>query len=263
MSAPSETETESGQKTAVYVYGILPGDVELTSEIDGIGDPPGQVRLVQSGELAALVSDVDLSVALGRPQDLETHEEIVDSIVTGSPVLPLRFGAVLTSEDAVVDELLEPHHEEFQAALEELEGRAEYLVKGRYVEGAILQEILSDNPEAAELAQQIRGQDPDATREQRIQLGEIINNAIAAKREEDTRTLVSHVSDLVAASFVREPTHELDAVSAAFLVEDDDAEEFERVVQEMGQDWEGQVDLSLRGPMAAWDFVGARQEPQG
>jgi hypothetical protein len=263
MAAPSKTKAESGHKTAVYVYGILPGDVELTSEIDGVGDPPGQVRLVHSGELAALVSDVDLSVAIGRPQDLEVHEEIVDSIVTGSPVLPLRFGAVLTTEDAVVEELLEPHYEEFEAALQELEGRAEYLVKGRYVEGAILQEILSDNPEATELAEQIRGHDPDATREQRIQLGEIINNAIAVKREEDTRSLVSRVTDHVAASFVREPTHELDAVYAAFLVEDDDAEEFEQAVQEMGRDWEGQVELSLRGPMAPWDFVGARQEPQG
>lgn len=263
MSAVSETKTESGQKTAVYVYGILPGDVELTSEIDGVGDPPGPVRLVHSGELAALVSDVDTSVTLGRPEDLQVHEEIVDSIVTGSPVLPLRFGAVLTSDDAVVEELLEAHYEEFETALGELEGRAEYLVKGRYVEGTILQEILSDNPDAGELARQIRGQDPDATREQRIQLGEIINNAVAAKREEDTRSLVSGVADHVAASFVREPTHELDAVYAAFLVEDDDTEEFEQAVQEIGRNWEGEVELSLRGPMAPWDFVGVRQEPQG
>lgn len=263
MSAPSKTESRSGQKTGVYVYGILPGDVELTSEIDGVGDPPGQVRLVRSGELAALVSDVDLSRVLGRPADLEVHEEIVDSIVAGSPVLPVRFGAVLTDEDAVVSELLEPHREEFQAALEELEGRAEYLVKGRYAEGAILAEILSEDPEAAELAEQTRGQDPDATREQRIRLGELINNAVSDKREQDTHALVSRVADLAAASFVREPTHELDAVYAAFLVEDDAAEEFERTVQDMGQGWEGRVELSLHGPMAPWDFVGARQESQG
>jgi Gas vesicle synthesis protein GvpL/GvpF len=262
MAAPSDTKPRSRQKTGVYVYGILPGDVELTSDIQGIGDPPGQVELVRSGQLAALVSEVDLSRSLGTPKDLQTHEEILDSTAVGSPVLPLRFGAVLASEDAVVEELLEPHRDEFAAALAELEGRTEYLVKGRYVERTILQEILSENSEAAELAEQVRDQDPDATRDLRIRLGELINNAIAAEREEDTRLLVSRVADHVAASFVREPTHELDAVYAAFLVEEDQEEELERAVQDMAREWEGRVELSLRGPLAPWDFVGSRAEPQ-
>ena len=263
MSAPSETEPRSGQKPGVYVYGILPGDVELAEEIEGVGDPPGQVRLVRSGDLAALVSDVDLSRALGTPADLEVHEEILDSTVTGSPVLPLRFGAVVTSEDAVVEELLEPHYDEFADTLRELEGRAEYVVKGRYVERAVLQEILSENPEAARLRDRLQGQDPDATRDARIWLGELINNAIEVKRQQDTRLLVSRVADYVAASFIREPTHELDAVYAAFLVEESKADELEQAVEEAAEDWDGRVDLTLRGPMAAWDFVGSRLEPQG
>jgi Gas vesicle synthesis protein GvpL/GvpF len=263
MSAPSDTKPRSGQKTAVYVYGVLPGDVDLTEEIDGVGDPPGQVRLVRSGDLAALVSDVDLSRPLGTPADLETHEEILDSAATGSPVLPLRFGAVVASEDAVVEELLEPHYEEFADTLQELEGRTEYLVKGRYAEQAILQEILSESPEATSLRDQLQGRDPDATREARIQLGELINNAIAAKREEDTNLLVSRAADHVVATFLREPTHELDAVYAAFLVDETKADELEQAVEEAAEDWDGRVELTLRGPMAPWDFVGTRQEPQG
>jgi Gas vesicle synthesis protein GvpL/GvpF len=265
MSAPSDTKgtAGSGQKTGVYVYGILPGDVELTADIDGVGNPPGKVRLVRSGELAALVSDVDLGRPLGTPDDLRAHEEILDSTATGSPVLPLRFGSVLTSEDAVAEELLEPHHEEFAETLDELEERAEYLVRGRYVESAVLNEILSENSEAAQLREQIRGKDPDATRELRMRIGELINNAIAAKREEDTRLLLSRTADHTVASLVREPTHELDAVHVAFLVETSEADELERVAGELGEEWEGRVELHVRGPMAAWDFVGARKESQG
>jgi hypothetical protein len=263
MPAPSDTKPRSGQKTGVYVYGILPGDVELSEEIEGVGDPRGQVRLVRSGDLAALVSDVNLSRPLGTPEDLETHEEILDLTATGSPVLPLRFGAVLASDDAVAGELLEAHYEEFTDVLSELEGRIEYLVKGRYVERTILQEILSENPAAAELGEQLRGQDPDATRDARIRLGELINNAVAAKREQDTRLLVSRVADLVEASFVREPTHELDAVYVAFLVEETNVDELGQVAEEMAEDWAGRVELTVRGPMAPWDFIGSRQEPQG
>ncbi len=264
MSAPPETQpkAESRPKTGCYVYGILPGDVELNAEIYGVGDPPGEIRLVRSGDLAALVSEVDLSGSLGSPEDLEAHQEILDTTVTGSPVLPLRFGAVLTDEDAVVEELLDPHHDEFVEALEQLDGRVEYLVKARYEERAIMEEILSEDSEAAQLRDQIRGADPDATRDLRIRLGELISNAVAAKREEDTRLLLSAMEDHCEVSFVREPTHELDAVHVAFLVDTDMADELERVVEHLGNRWEGLVELRVLGPMAPYDFVGTAQEPQ-
>ena len=209
-SAPPDTQptADSGQQLGCYVYGILPGDAELTEEVYGVGDR--EVRLVRSGELAALVSEVDLAEPLGTPRDFQAHEKLLDSMITGAPVLPLRFGAVLTGEDAVVEELLDPHHDEFVEALEDLEGQLEYVVKGRYVERAMLQEILSGNSEAAALRAKIRGKDPDATREERIRLGEIINNVVAAMRHEDTGSLLSRLEGLCTASFVRDPTHELE-----------------------------------------------------
>jgi hypothetical protein len=171
-------------------------------------------------------------------------------------VLPLRFGAVLASDDAVADELLGPHYDEFAAALRQLDGHAEYVVKGRYVENAVLGEVLKENPKAARLGQQISGADPDATRDQRIQLGEIVANAIEARREADTRALGDAVAEQVTASVVRPPTHELDAVYAAFLVEADQAEGLRQAVEQLAEQWGDRMDLRLIGPLAAYDFVG-------
>jgi len=174
----------------VYVYGIVPGDVKLNSGVHGVGDPPGEIRLVRSGDLAALVSEVDITKPLGTPDDLQAHQEILDATVIDAPVLPSRFGAVLTNEEAVAAELLDANHDEFAAALRQLEGRVEYIVRGRYAEQALLEEILSENSRAARLRDRISGADPDATRELRIQLGEIVNNAVANKRQNDTRDLL-------------------------------------------------------------------------
>jgi Gas vesicle synthesis protein GvpL/GvpF len=264
-SAPTEarSSTGEGQQTGYYVYGILPGDVELTEEIKGVGDR--EVTLVHDGELAALVSEVELFGPLGTAEDLQAHKEILDSVAAGAPVLPLRFGAVVTSEEAVVSELLEPHRDEFTAALEELEGRTQYVVKGQYDESAILEEILSENSEAAQLREQIRGQDADATREERMRLGEIIGDAVAAKREESTQQLLSALEDYAVAGVVRDPTDELEAVNVAILVEEDKADELEQEVDDLGADWEGRVELRVLGPMAPYDFVGSgsAQEDQG
>jgi len=67
------------------------------------------------------------------------------------------------ADEAVADELLGPHHDEFAEALRELEGQCEYVVKGRYVEQAILHEVLGEQPQAAQLTEQIKGADPNVT----------------------------------------------------------------------------------------------------
>jgi hypothetical protein len=261
MPAPSNTKGAGpGQQTGVYVYGILPADVKLTEKIRGIGN--GEVTLVRSGDLAALVSEVNIGQPLGMPEDFEAHQELADTAALGSPILPLRFGAVLDSEDAVVEELLEAHRDEFTTALQELEGRAQYVVRGRYVEQAILKEILAENREAAELASQIRAVDPDAARNEQIRLGEIIASGIEAKRQEDTRAFLEAVQGSYVARSLREPTHELDAVYVSFLVEDDQADELRQAVDDLVAEQEGRVEFGVRGPMAPWDFVG-EQESEG
>jgi hypothetical protein len=254
------TAQAEDRQTVVYVYGILPGDVEVEPGAAGVGDPPGEVRVVRHRDLAALVSDIDPNLPLGRPEDLVAHEELLDASAADVPVLPLRFGAVVTNDDAVAEELLGPHYDEFSAALEQLEGHAEYVVKGRYMEDALLREVLSEDPQAAQLGDQIRGADPDATRELRMQLGEIISNAVEVKRQQDTRTLGDAVDGIAAASVVRPPSHELDAVHIALLVESSAADDLEQAVQRLADDWNGRIELRLIGPMAAYDFVGTANE---
>lgn len=250
------TAQAEDRQTVVYVYGILPGDVEVEPGAAGVGDPPGEIRVVRHRDLAALVSDIDPDQPLGRPEDLVAHEELLDASAADMPVLPLRFGAVVTNDDAITEELLGPHYDEFTAALEQLEGHAEYVVKGRYAEDALLREVLSEDPQAAQLGDQIRGADPDATRELRMQLGELISNAVEVKRQQDTRTLGDAVDGIVAASVVREPTHELDAVHTALLVESSAAKDLEQAVQRLADEWDGRVEVRLIGPIAAYDFVG-------
>jgi Gas vesicle synthesis protein GvpL/GvpF len=258
MAAQTDARQAGDGRVGVYVYGILPGDIEVEPGAPGVGDPPGEVRAIRYRDLMALVSDVDLDGPLGRAEDLFAHEDLLDSSAAEVPVLPLRFGAVLASDDAVADELLGPHYDEFSTALEQLEGHAEYVVKGRYVEQAVLGEVLEENPKAARLGQQISGGDRDTTRDQRIQLGEIVAAEIEARRQADTRALGDAVAGKVTASVVRPPTHELDAVYVAFLVETGRAEALRQAVEQLAEQWGDRISLELTGPLAAYDFVGSR-----
>lgn len=261
-TAGPEQADRSAVSTGSYVYGIVPMDVELDADTRGVGDPPGRVKLVRHGEIAALVSEVATNRPLGKPQDLKAHQQLLDAAAAEVPVLPLRFGAVMASEESVVDELLTPHHDAFLAGLKELEGRAEYVIKGRYVEQALLAEVLTENAEAARLRQEIVGKPEDATWDARIRLGEVINQAVENKRDADTRTMVDALAPLCVAIAVREPTHEQDAVHLAVLVETDRQDELEQALDEFARQREGRVALRLLGPLAAYDFVMTPQQEQ-
>ena len=240
---------------AVYVYGILPGDVEYEEPPTGVGNPPSAVRLVHHRDIAALVSDVEVSNRLGTPDDLLAHEELLDASAAEVPVLPLRFGAVVANEDAVASELLEPYYDEFSAALQELDGYQEYIVRGRYVQEAILREILAEDPQAAALADQIRDADPAASRDGQIQLGQLISERLADKRAQDTQKLSDALAERASMSVVRPPGDDLEAMHAAFLVKATDADEMVSEVQDLAADWEGRIELRIIGPVAAYDFV--------
>lgn len=254
--------TGSQQDKGIYVYGIVPAQVELAAEVPGVVDPPGEVRIVRCGDLAALISEVDVSRRLGSPDDLRAHAAILDATAAGLPVLPLRFGAVLASEDAVAGDLLAANHDEFAAALNEIEDRAQFVIKARYAQRAVLGEVLAENQRAARLRDTIAGKDPDATRDARIELGQIINAAVTAKRCYDTRALGRAMDGHCVASAAREPTHELDAVHVAFLVDAGQRRGMQQMIEDQARAWEGRIELRLLGPMAAYDFVGTTP-PQG
>ena len=256
MTAQMEHWRPGDGQTGVYVYGILPGDIEVEPGAAGVGDPPGEVRAVRYRDLTALVSNVDLDRPLGRAEDLFTHEDLLDSSAAEVAVLPMRFGAVLASDDDVTGELLGPHYDEFTTALRQLDGHAEYIVKGRYVEHAVLSDVLEQDPEAARLGKEISGADPDVTLDQRIRLGELLATEIGARRQADATALADAVSGQFTASVVRPPADDLDAVYAAFLVETGKAEALRAAVERLAGEWHDRMDLRLIGPLAAYDFVG-------
>ena len=241
--------------TATYVYGIVPARAKLKVEANGVGDPPSVIEVIEEGEIAALISEVPRDRALGSPEDLRAHAQVLDEIAAHSPVLPLRFGAVLANADAVAEELLEAHQDEFRDALNELEGRAQYLAKGRYVEKAIIKEILDEVPKAAQLREKLRGQPEDAGREDRIALGELINNEISRRRDRETKRVAETLQSLDAQVNVRPPTHELDAFQVSCLAEVARQGDLEDALGKLADEWRGYVQVQLLGPLAPYDFV--------
>ncbi|MFF4889628.1 GvpL/GvpF family gas vesicle protein [Micromonospora chersina] len=246
------------QENGLFIYGIVPSDVEPTPEAEGVGSPPGEVIAIQHGELAALVSEIGLEEALGRSADLTAYERLLDGTAVVAPVLPVRFGTVVTGADAVED-LLAAHHDRFAAALDEVEDRLQYTVHGRFDEQEFIGGFLAENASAAALADEVRGRPEIDSREQRIRLGEMISQAVELRREAENRDLIDAVGRYAEADVALPPSHELDAVRVSFLVAGDEEDEFVRAVEDFAERRRDLIRMRLIGPLAPYDFVSAHQ----
>src|SRR5262245_63735135 len=94
----------SSKVDAIEVYGIVPADVQVEDDAQGIAG--ASVDVIREGDIAALVSPIKADHAIGKPEDLQAHAELLDGTASVAPVLPLRFGAVMTDTESVAQELL-------------------------------------------------------------------------------------------------------------------------------------------------------------
>ena len=248
-----EGMTEVTESPVCYVYGILAADICLPDRLTGTGGGP--VSMIRHRDLAGAVSELPPVGALGSREDLASHERVVASLAERATILPLRFGAVVTTPESVVGEMLEPYYDWLTKVLDDLRGRAEFSVSGTYVQETVLREVLSEEPEVLRLRESLRGIPDDAGYYDRVRLGELIVHALDAKREADTEDLVQSLARYAVEVAPRPPVGEDNAVDAAFLVADQDQPGFEQAVDELGYRWAGRVRLRMNGPLAPYDFV--------
>ena len=240
---------------ACYVYGIVPSTAVVPDGLAGVADPAGQVSLVVSRDVAAVISPVRAGQVLGTPSDLRGHANVLNTMAGFGAVLPVRFGTVLAGPEEVAAELLEPHHDGFATQLARLDGHAQFTVTGRYTGDVALREALLAEPEARRLREVVRGRDSEAYRAENIRLGELVAQAIDRNRLADLQVLIDTLSPYAAAVSEVIPAAPDGATGAAFLVAHDRRSGFEHAAEQLGRRWAGRIRLRLLGPLAPYDFA--------
>jgi hypothetical protein len=240
---------------SVYVYGIARDDhPALPERMEGIGDPPRQVRTVREGGLAAVVSDCPADLRPKR-RDLLAHQQVLTETAAADVVLPLRFGSVSADEDAVRSVLAE-YGEHYRGQLAELEGCVEYNVKAVHAEEAVLHQVMAEEPEVQSLSAANKAAG-GGTYQDRLRLGEMVANAVREREVRDAK----RIEEALAPHAVRHcpgPEGSGWLANISFLVrrndERDDTEGLMDAVQQL-RDANPQLEVQISGPLPPYSFV--------
>src|SRR3954471_20861117 len=143
------------------VYGILRAEAALPSPPAGIDGRP--LRKLRAGPLAALVSDAPEGPVRASRRNLMAHSGVLQTAIAQGCVLPMRFGVVMPSAEAVERELLRDHEAPLLAQLDAFEELVEVDLEVLCPEDEVLRAILRERPDIADLREQLRDQPPEAT----------------------------------------------------------------------------------------------------
>lgn len=240
----SATVTEA----PAYVYGVTFADAARSST-EGVLET--SVRVLEHGELAALVSELPSADIRARRRDLLRHADVLQQAFERRAILPLGFGTVFASSEDVVAELLEPRYEELVALLQSLDGLVELTLRALYDEAGVLAAVVRDEPRIAAL----RGSSNPADQ---VALGEAVAHALADRRARDADEIVASLSSLAREVVLEERVAEFEVVRAAFLVDRSAVEDVEAQAEALAQSHDGLIRFKLTGPLPPHHFVSER-----
>ncbi|HEV2250822.1 MAG TPA: GvpL/GvpF family gas vesicle protein [Candidatus Limnocylindria bacterium] len=251
-------EGEPGQD-GVYVYCIIESTEPRTFGALGIGGRGDEVFTIQYRDLAAVVSRAPLIVYDPTRENALTHEHVQEVVMNehGFTPVPMSFGTLFKTDNDTV-EFLKDTYDALRDVLVKMKDKLEFGLKVNWDRDEVLREIEEQNEEIRRLKAEIQTNTQSSTYFARMQLGRLVEQALADKSDSFVREIYDHLRDAAIASRSNKVIGDKMIMNAAFLVARDQAEHFDTRVHDIGLKFEGKLSLKYTGPWPPYNFVTIR-----
>jgi hypothetical protein len=246
-----EPETPMGK----YMYCIIRSPEPCQFTTLGIGERGDIVHTVHFMDLAAVVSDSPVIEYDSSRRNMMAHTLVLEEVMQDFTILPVRFGTVAPSPEAIQEKVLKRRYGELNGLLNEMEGRVELGLKAFWYEEIIFREIVEENPALRRLRDGLMGRPAEETYYERIRLGEMIENAMWKKRDEDAEKILVPLRPLVYKTQANKVIMDRMVLNAAFLVDEARQAEFDETVERLDKEMEERLIFKYVGPVPPYNFV--------
>jgi hypothetical protein len=207
------------------------------------------LRIIPYREIAAVVGDADQEHYQVSRRNVRAHEEVIEEIMHGSDVVPLRFGEVAPNDQEVRRLLLEDQYEGLVQRLDRLHDRVELALRVSFDEPRLFEELRSMDADLVDAGRRA------VSYEDRVTLGQNVAQMIDRKRRLAADELLEELRPLAAEVVIGEPTTDLMILNAAFLVDRSRLEGFDDRVHALGERAAGRLQFKYVGPLPPYSFV--------
>ncbi|MDI6708882.1 MAG: GvpL/GvpF family gas vesicle protein, partial [Candidatus Thermoplasmatota archaeon] len=234
-------------KKGIYIYGII--EENGNKSFGQIGMDKSEVYTIPYQTLAAVVSNVPAMVYQLTPENARAHENVIRKVMEERSVIPMSFGMV-ASNGSQVEKILSIGYKVFKSMLERIENKIQIDVKVLWDKDKIYLDILRENENIKRLTRKA-----DKSQEDKIELGKLVNQALAEKREFYIGEIKNVLADFSEPPKENKLTDERMILNLAYLVDKTREQEFYDRVNEKERSYEGKLQIIAVGPLPAYNFT--------
>src|SRR2546422_11211030 len=221
-TAPSE------QKAGVYVYCIIESEEPRTFGKIGISGRNDEVFTVHYRDLAAVVSHAALQVYDPTRENALNHEHVNEVVMVdnGFTPVPMSFGTLFKTEEDTI-EFLKDTYDALRDVLQKMKDKLEFGLKVNWDRESVLAEVDHEYEELRRLKAEIESNQQTSTYFARMQLGRLVEQALADKSDSYVREIYDQLRETAIASRSNKVIGDKMIMNAAFLVGRDHRETFD------------------------------------
>jgi hypothetical protein len=246
-----ESELAEGQ----YLYAIIACPEPREFKTRGMGERGDAVHTVNYRRLAAAVSTSPIVEYDSSRRNMMAHTVVLEEIMTECDILPVRFGTVATSVDAIQNQLLVARYEEFTTLLEDMHGRVELGLKAFWHEGAAFEEVVRENEKVRKLRAALQGRSLEETYYERIELGEEVEKALNRIRARDEEAILARLKPFSHKTKTNKIISDRMVLNAAFLINRENSAAMDEAVKSLDEDFGNRLMFKYVGPVPPYNFV--------
>ncbi|MDP3062240.1 MAG: GvpL/GvpF family gas vesicle protein, partial [Chloroflexota bacterium] len=229
---------------SIYVYGVVgtAADQEVCGGVAGL-DGTSPVGIVAQGGIGCVIS-------AHRGQDpravsretilryLLRHQQVVEHVMQGRTVLPMKFGTTLESHEEVRALLAQARHD-LGNALDLMLDKVEVEVAATWDINRVLQEV-GQGEEVARAREAIAARGIP-TMEDKVQLGQVVKACLDRRRDAYRERMLEYLRPLAIDMTPNALVSEEMVMNVAFLVERARQQEFDERVRALDSLFDNQV----------------------
>lgn len=247
--------TGSKDHEGQYLYCVIRSSEPRQFSNLGIGGRGDIVHTVHYDDLAAVVSDSPTAEYENTRRNMMAHTVVLEEVMQGFTILPVRFGTVAPDQSLVRERLLKRRFGELHYLLRDMDGLVELGLKAFWYEGIIFDEVLAENPGIRELRDKLVRRSAEETYYDRISLGEMVEAAMNRKRVEDSEHILSRLRPLVGKTRKNPEITDRMVLNAAFLLEAERQPAFDAELQALDAEMGRRLIFKYVGPVPPYNFV--------
>ncbi|MGE5325355.1 MAG: GvpL/GvpF family gas vesicle protein [Actinomycetota bacterium] len=247
----------SSQQEGLYVYGVIELRAPVTFGKSSIGGVSEDVSTVHYGDIAAVVSRTPVFIFDPTRDNALAHEHVIETVMKNYTIVPMAFGTVFrTSED--IKEVLKSIYPSLKDVLRQMTGKLEFGLKVTWDRDRIIEELKREHDEIHRFHQELTRKHLQSTYFARMQLGRMIDKALAELAANYVRDIYDGLRSVCVASRDNKPIGDKMILNAAFLIQKQREAEFDAAVNRIAQKFGDRLNFKYTGPWPPYNFVNIR-----